>query len=522
MSRRIFLLFSCLAAAMGGFGILADRALVREAAVSAELSSVRSEQEARAAALSIRGALGQIEQDLLAGRRPAGVTEEALALSPAVSVSNGGTYAARPRAELVALLLSTEATPSGLPEAVVAAVALGFPASRGDVRERLLTGQLPVRPEDLLELAKLLGAGHDPRVSELHRRLLGVPDRSDLPEAPSFRRTMREGAVVEGWTRRGRTSIRYELPASALFEAAGVAGRARAVTARGGSVATGVAVPEVEGLRLTVSPMAPATGHVLAARGLLWLAVAICLMALVLVQRALAREARAVSREKAFVAGVTHELRTPVAAIRVFGETLAEGGGDAREYGALLAEESERLEALVERVLAATRLDEAPQFTEVRPGDLLASVVRLMRPRAERRGVTLRARVDEALGDARWDEDAVRGALLNLIDNAIKHGRPSGEVDAVAEGDAEHVRLSVRDDGPGIGRRDQRRIFGRFARGTTEAAGTGLGLYLVDQVVRIHGGRVDLTSGDGHGCIFTLVLPRCPPPPRSVDRQTVA
>ena len=69
-------------------------------------------------------------------------------------------------------------------------------------------------------------------------------------------------------------------------------------------------------------------------------------------QRALAREARAVSREKAFVAGVTHELRTPVAAIRVFGETLAEGTGDPREYGALLAEESERLEALVERVLA--------------------------------------------------------------------------------------------------------------------------------------------------------------------------
>ena len=228
------------------------------------------------------------------------------------------------------------------------------------------------------------------------------------------------------------------------------------------------------------------------------------------------------SREKAFVAAVTHELRTPVAAIRVFGETLAEGGGDAREYGALLAEESERLEALVERVLAATRLDAAPQFTEVHPGELLASVVRLMGPRALRRGVTLRLRADEFLGNARWDEAAVRGALLNLIDNAIKHGRTSGEVDAVAEGDAQHVRLSVRDDGPGIARRDQRRVFGRFARGTTEAAGTGLGLYLVDQVVRIHGGRVDLTSGDGHGCTFTLVLPRCPPPSRTDPRPTVA
>lgn len=108
------------------------------------------------------------------------------------------------------------------------------------------------------------------------------------------------------------------------------------------------------------------------------------------------------SREKAFVAGVSHELRTPVAAIRVLGEMLAEGTGETREYGTLLADESERLEALVERVLAATRLDEAPRFAAVRPAELLDSAARLMRPRAERRGVTLRVRGVEDLGDARW------------------------------------------------------------------------------------------------------------------------
>lgn len=519
MSRRVLLLFSCLAAALGGFGLLADRALVREAATSAELSSARAEQDARTAALSVRGALGQIEQDLLAGRSPAGVRHETLALPPALSVSSGRPYRTRPRADLVALLLSTEATPWGLPEAVVAAVALGAPASRREVTERLLTGQLPVRPEDLPELARLLDVGRDPRVADLQRQLRSVPDRAELADAPSFRRTMRPAEVVEGWTRRDRAAIRYEVPARALFETAGVAERASLATGPAGSVAAGIAVPDVEGLRLALRPAAPARGRLLAARGLLWLAVGAGLLVLGLVQRTLAREARAVSREKAFVAGVTHELRTPVAAIRVFGETLAEGGGDPREYGALLAEESERLEALVEGVLAATRMDEAPRFAEVRPGELLASAVRLMRPRAERRGVTLRVHTQEDLGNARWDEDAVRRALLNLIDNAITHGRPRGEVEAAAEGDGQHVRLSVRDDGPGIGRRDQRRIFGRFARGTTEAPGTGLGLYLVDQVVRVHGGRVDLTSGDGHGCTFTLVLPRCLPAPRSADRR---
>jgi signal transduction histidine kinase len=306
-----------------------------------------------------------------------------------------------------------------------------------------------------------------------------------------------EADTVEGWTRRARASIRYEVPARALFESSGVAERASVVTdSHGGApVGTTIGVPDVEGFSLALRPVAAARGRLLAARGALWVGVGACLLALVFVQRGLAREARAVSREKAFVAGVTHELRTPVTAIRVFGETLAEGRGDPREYGAMVAEESERLETLVERVLAATRMDEAPQLAAVRPGELLASVVR----------------AEEDLGDAQWDADAVRRALLNLIDNAIKHGRPSGEVQAGAEADGQDIRLSVRDDGPGIARRDHRRLFGRFERGATEAPGAGLGLYLVDQVARAHGGHVDLRTAEGRGCSFTLVLPRKPP-----------
>ncbi len=510
MRRPVLFLFLGLAAALAGFGLLADRALVREAAASAELSSARMEQDARTAALSVRGVLGQLEQDLLAGRRPAGVRQQTLALPPEPSVSGGRPYRGRPPAELVGLLLSTGTTPSGLPEAIVAAVALGAPTSRREVTERLLNGQLPVRAEDFPQLASVLGAEDDPRVADIQSRLRSAPDPHDLPEAPAFRRTLGGSGAIEGWTRRGHASLRYEVPVQALFESAGVADRA--------SLGTGAAVPDVEDFVLGLKPQAAPRGRLLAARGVLWLGVGACLGALVLVQRALAREARAVSREKAFVAGVTHELRTPVAAIRVLGEALAEGTGAPREYGTLLAEESERLEALVERVLAATRLDEAPRFAAVRPAELLDSAARLMRPRAERRGVTLRVRSGEEIGDARWDADAVRRALLNLIDNAIKHGRPSGEVEAVAEADRQFVRLSVRDDGPGIARRDRRRVFGRFQRGASEAPGTGLGLYLVDQVARAHGGRVDLQSGERQGCTFTLVLPRVPPAPPDADR----
>jgi hypothetical protein len=119
MSRPVLLLFLGLAAALAGLGLLADRALVREAAASAELSSAKSEQEARAAALSVRGALGQIEQDLLAGRSRAGVRQQTLALPPSFSAWSGRPYHGRPREDLVALLLSTEVTAWGLPEAVV-------------------------------------------------------------------------------------------------------------------------------------------------------------------------------------------------------------------------------------------------------------------------------------------------------------------------------------------------------------------------------------------------------------------
>lgn len=509
-----------MAAALAAFALLADRALVREASASADLSSARVEQDARAAALSVRGALGQLEQDLLAGRKAVGVRQQTLALPREPSVSGGRPYRGRPRAELVGLLLSTAATPSGLPEAVVAAVALGAPTSRREVTERLLTGQLPVRAADLPQLASVLGAEDDPRVADLQRKLRSAPDTTDLPEAPTFRRTLKGGGTVEGWTRRDHASLRYEVPVQALFGSAGVAERASVATGprHTASVGMSAGVPDVEGFMLIMKPAAVPRGRLLAARGLLWIGVGACLGALMLVQRALAREARAVSREKAFVAGVTHELRTPVAAIRVLGEALAEGAGEPREYGALLAEESERLEALVERVLAAARLDEAPQFSTVRPAELLESAARLMRLRAERRGVTLSVNGGNDLGDAHWDADAVRRALLNLIDNAIKHGRPNGEVQAIAEADLQLVRLSVRDDGPGIARRDHRRIFGRFERGTTEAPGTGLGLYLVDQVARAHGGRVDLQNGERQGCTFTLVLPRLPPALQDVSR----
>jgi two-component system phosphate regulon sensor histidine kinase PhoR len=330
-------------------------------------------------------------------------------------------------------------------------------------------------------------------------------------------------AAVEGWSRAASVVWRYETPLAVLLQDASKTGRvAIASSADHEAVAQGnrptaqgmtriVPVPDVEGLVLVVTPEVPGALRLAALRGVLLVCVVAGGAGLVAARRALAKEARAMARERAFLTTVTHELRTPLAAIRLFGETLAEGRGDSRDYGALVARESERLSDLVERVLAATRVDDAPRFGPVFPGELARSAVAFMAPRAERRRVQVECHADNDLPEVRWDGDAVRRALLNLIDNAVKHGREGGHVDVRIFRGNDHISLSVADDGPGIGHAHREGIFRPFTRGTTDAPGTGLGLYLAEQVARAHGGRVDLATREAHGSVFTLVLPLVPP-----------
>ena len=275
-----------------------------------------------------------------------------------------------------------------------------------------------------------------------------------------------------------------------------------------------VAVPDVGGFELVVSAELPSPRPIRTLRAILWAAVLTLILGLAAALRALRREATAVSREKRFLASVTHELRTPLAAIRLFGETLAKGRGNSEEYGALVAQESERLEALVDRVLAVTRMEEAPSFARVQPAEIIGSAVRLMAARAERRMVTIDWQppsTGAGVLEATWDEEAVRQALLNLLDNAIRHGGSGGQVKVTAERQGEALRVSVADDGPGIPQRDRKRIFGRFERSETESVGNGLGLALVERVAQAHGGCVDLVTERNQGSTFTLVLPLLPP-----------
>lgn len=516
---------------------LADRALVGQAEASRAAGLLRLDEDARLTAQAVQAALVQLEQAVIAGKPLAGGVSERLAIPPRRSVASRelAAYGERSREELAALLSSARATPNGLPEAVVARLGLGpeAPVSGAalilPVEERLLRGELPVRPEDLPYLARRLGVVLDPRVRSLARRLRSAPSDEDLPEAPLVRRRLVEAGRIEGWTRvESRWLQRYEIAPALILERAGVADRVTipihsAAADRPPAQLKIVAFQDVPGLSLAVRPRLPSLLRLNLLRGILWFSTAAAALGLLGTRRALAREARTVARERAFLANVTHELRTPLSAIRVLGETLADGRGEPREYGTLVAQEGQRLEALVERVLTLTRVEQTLRPVPVEPGELACAAVELARPRAERRGAHVECLLRDGLGRCRWDADAVRRALLNLIDNAISHGRPGGQVVVSAEGVGDEVRLAVTDDGPGIGRVDRRRIFGRFERGHTEAPGTGLGLFLVEEVARAHGGRVDLVTAEGKGSTFTLVLPReAGPLPPAPDQEAGA
>lgn len=506
-----------LGTALLGFGLVADRGLDGQARTARQAALSGVDEEARLTALSARAALAQVEQEVAAGRLPAGGRVERLASPPPPGALGGSSlaYGTRSRAELAKLLTSTGVTANGLPEAVVARVALGKSGETGDdVAERLLSGRLPVKPEDVAFLARALGVGDDPRVVSLPERLRRAPDVHSLPRVPHFLRTRLPPDRIEGWALDGAERLRYEVGLADVLVRAGLAGRARAASARGARAASPwervVPFPEVDGLALTVAVEPPGALRLVGLRVALWLLVLASGLLLFAAWRAVQREARAQAAERRFLFGVTHELRTPLSAIRLLGETLADGRGDARDYGTLIARESERLDAFVERVLAVTRIDEAMRFTPVEPAAIVASALELIAPRAARRSVALRGPGGGAPLESLWDREAVRSALLNLLDNAVVHGREGGCVAVSLSGDERTVEIRVEDDGPGIARRDRGRIFQRFARGATEAPGTGLGLYLVEQVALAHGGRVDFRSEEGKGASFALVLPRRP------------
>jgi len=219
-----------------------------------------------------------------------------------------------------------------------------------------------------------------------------------------------------------------------------------------------------------------------------------------------------------FVSNVSHELKTPIALIRLAVETLEmrriSSPEESERFLRSISREAMRLNQLVDNILDFARLEAGQHVFQFRPvdlGELTRETVDSFRPRLEDQGFRLEVDVPDDLPAVQGDGTALAQCLLNLLDNAMKYSRTRREVKVSAGAEDGEVTVSVTDRGIGISLRDQRRIFEKFVRLETglvhDVKGAGLGLSLVAQIMRAHGGRVEVASTLGEGSTFTLVLP---------------
>ncbi|HEV8579438.1 MAG TPA: ATP-binding protein [Thermoanaerobaculia bacterium] len=226
---------------------------------------------------------------------------------------------------------------------------------------------------------------------------------------------------------------------------------------------------------------------------------------------------RVADMRRDFVANVSHELKTPLAAIRGYAETLRDGALEepptARRFTERILNQCQRLQELLDDLLTLSRLEGVASSLELEPVDLHALVrraVELLAATAREKRVEIAVEespVPPLLGDA----DGLERLLLNLLGNAIKYNRPDGKVTVkLARTDGQAI-LEVGDTGIGIAPEAIPRIFERFYRvdkgRAREEGGTGLGLAIVKHVAQAHGGQVEVESRLGHGSTFRVKLP---------------
>ena len=241
---------------------------------------------------------------------------------------------------------------------------------------------------------------------------------------------------------------------------------------------------------------------------------------LFVVARTVRREMEVAERKQDFVAAVTHELKTPLASIRMYADMLKEGwvpeGETPEDYADRIVGETKRLSSLVDQVLELAALDRGTATVTAVAGDLGACVrdaVVLCTPAAEAAGVPVAVEVAPGLAYPRFDPGLVRALVVNLVDNAVKYSAhaPEKDVRVAVRAGAGTVDVVVADRGPGIPEAEQGRLFQAFSRGgredTRTARGVGLGLALVRRYADAHRAKVVLDSAPGRGTTVTVRFP---------------
>lgn len=251
-------------------------------------------------------------------------------------------------------------------------------------------------------------------------------------------------------------------------------------------------------------------------------AVTVILSGLVFLALAIRRERRANELKSEFISNVSHELKTPLSIISMFGEMLAngrtKGPEQATEYADIIWRESVRLGRLIDNVLDFAKIERGKgvyEFADADVGEVVERAVDLVSRRLTTADMAIAVDIESELPMIKLDTNAFTLAVMNLIDNAIKYAADGKRIELSLRranvADNERLVLTVRDFGPGIDSEEQEQIFERFYRARAvrlkPIRGSGIGLALVRHIARAHHGDVTVTSEPGKGSTFELWLP---------------
>ncbi|MEN3331672.1 MAG: two-component system, OmpR family, phosphate regulon sensor histidine kinase PhoR [Blastocatellia bacterium] len=248
------------------------------------------------------------------------------------------------------------------------------------------------------------------------------------------------------------------------------------------------------------------------------LLLSILILGIILTLRATSREMKLAEAKSTFVSNVSHELKTPLALIRLFAETLELGrvknAEKAHEYHRIINSESRRLTQLINNILDFSKIEAGRkeyQFIESDVAEVVEDVLKSYEYQITSAGFELTTDITADLPPALIDRDAISQAVLNLVNNAVKYSDDVKKISVRLRRRDGFVAIEVADQGIGIPRSEQEKIFEKFYRVSTglvhDTKGSGLGLALVKHIVEAHKGKIQLESTPGRGSRFTILIP---------------
>lgn len=215
-----------------------------------------------------------------------------------------------------------------------------------------------------------------------------------------------------------------------------------------------------------------------------------------------------------FISSVSHELRTPLTAIKGWAETIASMPDDSQtvEKGMrVISGETERLSQMVEELLDFSRMQNGRFTLNIQQMDILAELgdaVLIYMERARKDGISVVYDEPDMLPFIRGDRNRIRQVFINVIDNAIKYSDKGGVVSVQALlPDSEHIEIDVSDTGCGISKEDLPKIKTKFYKANYTRRGSGIGLAVADEIIAMHGGRLDIISEENVGTTVKIILP---------------